>query len=262
MINKLKNLFFVFIYFSIFLFFMSCSSIFDSMEQGIIGKWETGIYEGYSTIELGKDGSVVYTEPYMFLSLDSKNDTNIYKINNLALKNEKGTYTINGDIITFAFSNNITITLSFSLEDGELLINYPGKWSIAYDKVNSFGSPENPAARYSDGKMLINSGVFKMEGLGYSDYGLGGNCGFGYDITNKTIKEIVSVRTKTFTINKYPKYGNTSYTFTGNVNLAPHRTQRNFWIILGGIYTFYSSHTVNEVLITFSDGKEYLWVYN
>ena len=250
-------------------FLASCTQLLGGISaDGFEGKWETGIFEGYSAIEFSKGTFSNYTEPSQYVSIDTSEPgltINIFHNNPTPLQGISGTYLVQGSSVTLTYAGGTTLILSFSQSGNALtLVNAdPQKGSLKYDRVATFGTSDIPARR-SGGNNSTNiiSAVFEMKGLGYNDYVDGGHCGYGYDFTNKTIRTISSVRTKTYTINKYPSFGNMDYTFTSFQAINPLKTERNFWIYLGDTNTFYSSHTVNEVLITFSDGKEHLWTKN
>ena len=106
----------------------------------------------------------------------------------------------------------------------------------------------------------IDNEIIKMEFLGYTDYYDGGNSAVGYDITNKTNKIISHIRTKTYTLNRYPdSFPNWQYTCTVYETIPPGTNRYDVYFMVGGITCYYQQHALEEVHVWYHDETDYLW---
>ena len=105
----------------------------------------------------------------------------------------------------------------------------------------------------------VETDIFKMEYLGYTDYYNGDCIALKYDFTNKTDKIINHIR---WTVNLTYE-GGSSQTMYPDIyqTIGPNTTSYSMWVPVACGMVWYSSHAIEEVHIWYSDGTDYIWQY-
>ena len=97
----------------------------------------------------------------------------------------------------------------------------------------------------------------ELKYLQYTDYYNGDTIALDFDITNNTNKTIVRFRP---TITVYFKYDDGYGTYYPDIELTikpgKDNTINSYWIPVCSGMVFYSSHTIDEVILWFDDGTK------